>query len=146
MKYVLVDPGKGTAHDIVDASGRFPTHPSLVWVPAPDAVKPDWRLEGGEVRPPSPEAEADTRIERVKAVAGQVILKRIPLWQQSNYNARMNELNDLRIAGGTLTREQLEEIESMRTLWEWVKSVRLTSDLEESSDIAVEDIVWPVAP
>lgn len=83
----------------------------------------------------------------VKAEAGRRINLRYPLWRQSNMNMRANELQEVRIAGGTLTPEEQAEADALKAAATWIKSVRDTSDaLEAMSPVPVDyadNAYWP---
>lgn len=53
--------------------------------------------------------------------------------KQSNANMRANELNDIRIGGGTLTAEQEAEATALRNLATAIKAIRSKSDALEIS-------------
>lgn len=88
----------------------------------------------------------------VKLEARARILAFLPDWKQSNYNARMNQLNDARFSRA-LTVEEDGEIEVMRAAWARAVAIRQASDVHESNlsslttfeQVAAYDIkaAWP---
>jgi hypothetical protein len=68
----------------------------------------------------------------VKELARQKILAFLPEWKQSNYNARLNELNEARFTRA-LTGAELAEIEAMRAAWLRAKAIRSASDIHEAN-------------
>ena len=71
-------------------------------------------------------------IGAVKLEARARILAFLPDWKQSNYNARMNELNDARFSR-PLTTDEESEIDAMRTAWARAVEIRQASDAHEAA-------------
>jgi len=76
--------------------------------------------------------------DEVKRVARRKILKIIPEWKQANYNARASELIDKKASGQQLTQDEQIELDSIRSVWETVKNIRLASD---SIEIEIDNLV-----
>ena len=92
----------------------------------------------GESAPLSPEAETVRRVAGIKAEAQRRIIALTGttdliacMIKQSNANMRANELNDIRISGGTLTAEQEAETQALRNLATAIKAIRAVSDVLE---------------
>lgn len=69
-----------------------------------------------------------------KEEARRRILEVVPEWKQSNFNARMNELNKkVAIDSGTLTQAEQNEITAMEAVWGQAKAIRTKSDTLEVS-------------
>lgn len=75
-------------------------------------------------------ASAAPLIAAVKQEARARILAFLPDWKQSNYNARMNELNDARFSRA-LTGDEEDEITVMRAAWSRAVDIRQASDEHE---------------
>jgi hypothetical protein len=92
-------------------------------------------------------------ITAIKDLARTKILAFIPEWKQSNFNARLNELNEARFSR-VLTAAELAEIETMRSVWVNAKDIRQASNVHEANltsltsfaSVAAYDIKagWPV--
>lgn len=67
----------------------------------------------------------------VKLEAKRRITEVLPEWKQSNCNARMNELNDMRLSGHELTVQEQSEIAALRSIWQVAKDIRAVSDAHE---------------
>lgn len=86
-------------------------------------------------------------IAAIKQEAQERILAFLPLWQQNNLNARMNELNEQRFSRA-LTTAEMAEVEAMRAIWAKAKLVRAASAAHEAalaglgSFAAVEAYPW----
>lgn len=76
-------------------------------------------------------------IVQVKSIARGKILTFLPDWKQSNNNARMNELNEVRFSR-PLTIGENAEIAAMRALWERAKAIRVASDTHEAALLAFD--------
>lgn len=70
-------------------------------------------------------------IAAIKAAARDRIVEILPDWKQSNYNARMNELNDIRF-GRSLTAQEEAEVTAMRAVWQVAKDIRSASNDHEA--------------
>lgn len=70
-------------------------------------------------------------VAAIKLEAKQRITKVLPEWKQSNCNARMNELNDMRLSGHELTVQEQSEIAALRSIWQVAKDIRAVSDAHE---------------
>lgn len=91
-------------------------------------------------------------IAQVKALAYGKIVAFLPAWQQSNFNARMNELNEARFSR-VLTADEDAEVEAMRSQWDRAKAIRAASNAHEANlaacaslaDLLAYDITagWP---
>lgn len=90
------------------------------------------------------DADKTSQITMIKVEAGQRIQERYPLWQQLNMTALGTELN--RIGETNWTPEQASQMDDLQAAWDWVKSVRATSDrleIDLPEDYA-DDQYWPV--
>ncbi|MEH6435782.1 hypothetical protein [Massilia sp. DD77] len=135
-------------HAAVAAAGHVLRQVNGVWVSnADDAVQAiidGYTLE--QARAPM--------ILAIKALARDMILAFLPDWKQSNCNARMNELNMIRMAREWTTAEQ-DEVVALQALWHRAANIRLTSDAQEAAlgtlttfeDVLAFDIAtgWPEA-
>lgn len=105
---------------------------------------------------PKPATSADVKLE-----AGRRILEKLPAWKQSNLIAREAELIategghlrdsfGVKLAARDLTNDEVTELVYIKTLWDWVKSVRAASDLIEQSPPAISELRtdsrWPADP
>lgn len=78
-------------------------------------------------------------VARVKALAYDKIIAFLPVWKQSNFNARMNELNDARFSR-ELTTDENAEIDAMRIQWDRAKAIRAASDAHEAALGLLDDL------
>lgn len=100
------------------------------WHPDPDAVQPV--IDGYTL------ADAVAlMIPRVKALAREKILAFLPDWQQSNFNARMNELNEVRFTRA-LTEAEQGDVDAMRAAWDAAKAIRAASNVHEANLAALD--------
>lgn len=94
----------------------------------------------------------------VKAEAGRRILEKLPAWKQSNLIAREAELiategghlrdsNGVKLPARDLTNDEVGELVHIKTLWDWVKSVRAASGAIEQSPPPIDQLKtdnrWP---
>lgn len=94
----------------------------------------------------------------VKAEAGRRILEKLPAWKQSNLIAREAELiategghlrdsNGVKLPARDLTNDEVGELVHIKTLWDWVKSVRSASGVIEQSPPPIDQLKtdnrWP---
>jgi hypothetical protein len=63
----------------------------------------------------------------IKDLAREKILAFLPDWKQSNFNARMNEINEARFTR-VLTDLESAEVEAMRVVWLKAKAIRDASN------------------
>jgi hypothetical protein len=133
-------------HAAIQAAGHWLREQDGVWLASDDAavqaIIDGYSLTDAIAAP----------IAAVKALARQKILAFLPEWKQSNYNARMNELNDARFSRA-LTPQEESEIAVMRTAWDTAKAIRAASDAHETAlraldsfaEITAYDITagWP---
>lgn len=98
-------------------------------------------------------AAPSIKIAEVKAEAQRRIYAILPQWKQANLTARGVEMNAKRIAGGTLTQSEQDEMAAGFALWGKVKAVRTASnlveqDIQASTNPASFDVAgstrWPV--
>lgn len=68
----------------------------------------------------------------VKAEAARRILARYPEWKQRNMTARGVDLLSRRLVAGAWTDAEAAEASALQVAWDWIKSVRATSDALES--------------
>ena len=76
-------------------------------------------------------------ISEIKAHAREIILARYPDWKQTNMTARSVELTERVATGGALTTAEQAEIDAMKAVWSWIKSVRAASDAHEAAVAAL---------
>ncbi len=72
--------------------------------------------------------------QAVKDESGLRIYTRFPQWKQSNYTVRASELIEKKADGLTLTTEETAELEALREVWTWIKSIRIASNTIENMD------------
>lgn len=94
-----------------------------------DVLRP-YGLSGPHVSPADVKAEAQRRIIVMTGVADLQSC----LIKQSNANMRANELNDIRMSGGTLTPEEEAEAAALRGLAAAIKAIRARSNVIEAMD------------
>lgn len=80
----------------------------------------------------------------IKATAREKIVAFLPDWKQSNYNARMNDLNNARF-DRELTAGEQAEIAALRALWARAQAIREASNVHEAAVSALETIEEVVA-
>ena len=73
----------------------------------------------------------ENRIAQIKREAAERILEICPVWMQSNFNARANELNAIRFFR-ELTESEHGEWQEMMLVWQAVKQIRIDSNLAEN--------------
>ena len=71
-------------------------------------------------------------IAKIKVMAREKILAFLPEWKQSNFNARMNELNMIRNDREWTESEQLE-VASLQVIWNQAKAIRQASNTHEAN-------------
>jgi hypothetical protein len=98
-----------------------------------DTVKKQEHLAGLE----------EARKSNINTKAGIIILAQYPDYKQRNMIARYNELLEIKVDGGALTGDQQTELDSLKAVWTWVKSVRQAADDAVNSGAFVDDIAWP---
>jgi len=76
--------------------------------------------------------EKANRISQIKREAAERILEICPVWMQSNFNARANELNAIRFER-ELTDEENTEWINMLAIWHAVKQIRIDSNIAENT-------------
>ena len=91
-------------------------------------------------------------VVQIKEHARSRILAYYPEWRQTNMVARATELVSISTVG-TLSVEEVSELNSLRSAWAWIKSVRNVSNVHESNLralVSYEDIAaynwytnWP---
>ena len=69
-------------------------------------------------------------IANVKALAKEKILAFLPDWKQSNYNARMNELNMIRFSRAW-SEQEAAEVTFLQSEWGLAKAIRAASNAHE---------------
>jgi hypothetical protein len=69
-------------------------------------------------------------IGQIKALAREKILAFLPDWKQSNFNARMNELNLVRVERAWTT-EEAAEVAYLQSMWDKAKAIRSASNAHE---------------
>jgi len=72
-------------------------------------------------------------VKSIKSKAGHAILALAPEWKQRNALARMLELVNQKVDGGTLTAEEDAEVAAVESLWATVKAIRAQSDVDEAA-------------
>jgi len=77
------------------------------------------------------EAKANA-VKAIKAKAGADIVAIVPEYKQRNALARMLELVNKKVDGGTLTAEEDAEVAAVESLWATVKAIRAQSDIDEA--------------
>jgi len=71
-------------------------------------------------------------VEAIKVKAGADIVAIVPEYKQRNALARMLELVNKKVDGGTLTAEEDAEVAAVESLWATVKAIRAQSDIDEA--------------
>jgi hypothetical protein len=104
-----------------------------------------WLMEGNTTDPTDPVVVTK---EMIKAEAQRRILARLPYWKQSNYNAKMNELNMLHNINGSWTAEEQAIVDYLKSEWLWAEGIRNKSDELELSlpEDYQDDEHWPIYP
>jgi len=74
----------------------------------------------------------ESRISQIKREAAERIIEICPVWMQSNFNARANELNAIRFFR-ELTESEHGEWQEMMLVWQAVKQIRIDSNLAENT-------------
>jgi len=91
--------------------------------------------------------EEVSRPRRVKLEAKRRIIAVYPRWKQRNLTARGVELVKIRVLVGSWTVDEQTEVDAIQAVWDWVKSVRTSSDaLEAQNPVPVDftdDKHWP---
>jgi len=72
-------------------------------------------------------------VKAIKVKAGADIIALAPEWKQRNALARMLELVNKKVDGGTLTAEEDAEVAAVESLWATVKAIRAQSDIDEAA-------------
>lgn len=116
-------------HNAIRAAGHWLEQRDGVWVSSDDAAV-QIIIDGYTLDQTKAEI-----VPFIKDHARQIILARVPEWKQANLNARVAELLDIRMSAGLSPAEQAE-MDALKTVWGWVKSVRDTSNTHESSLMA----------
>jgi hypothetical protein len=101
-------------------------------------------------QPPSLDERKREKITQIKSNAGRIINATYPEWKQRNLSVRALELVDKKLQS-TLTTEEQAELEDIKAVWSWVKSVREASNVAEASiDAALDEsaldavtVNWP---
>lgn len=107
------------------------------------------KISGGAIVVDTVKRDADLadleekRITDIKSKAGSIITDQFPEWKQRNMLAKYNELLEVLIVGGSHSSEESAEFISLKSVWEWIKSVRQTSDDAEANGTLLKDIEWP---
>jgi hypothetical protein len=83
-------------------------------------------------------------IAAIKQEAMERILAFLPAWKQSNFNARMNELNEARFVR-SLSVAEVYEVEAMRGVWDKAKSIRAASNAHETALTAMSSFAEVLA-
>ena len=79
------------------------------------------------------------KILQIKREAAERINELLPAWKQSNFNARANELNAVRIYR-ELTESEHGEWQEMMLVWQAVKQIRIDSNAAENVVKALDTI------
>ncbi len=72
------------------------------------------------------------KIAQIKRESAERILEICPVWMQSNFNARANELNAIRFYR-ELTDDEQDEWDGMIHIWSIVKQIRIDSNTAENT-------------
>jgi len=79
-------------------------------------------------------AEAKAKaVASIKAKAGADIVAIVPEYKQRNALARMLELVNKKVDGGTLTDDEQSEVATMQSLWGTLAAIRAQSNADEAS-------------
>jgi hypothetical protein len=145
MAIIYTEKGYGL-HAAIAAAGHSLTQLDGVWLSSDDAAVQSI-IDGYSLV----DATAPL-VMRVKELAHEKILAFLPDWKQSNFNARMNDLNEARFARPLSDVEQAE-VAVMRAAWDKAKAFREASNVHESrlraidsfNKLAVYDLAadWP---
>lgn len=71
-------------------------------------------------------------VDQAKLEVGRRINEIASEWKQRNYLARVAELQDIQLVGGTLTTLEQTELEFVKSIWGSIKFLRTKSDLLET--------------
>ncbi len=74
----------------------------------------------------------DCIVPEIRDFAGSMISARYPTYKQMNMLARQAELADIRLRMG-LTAPEATEFQALEAVWNWIKSVRTTSNVHEQN-------------
>lgn len=85
----------------------------------------------------------------VKAECGRRITDVYPIERQLNMQARATELQEIRLAGGTLSPDEAAEADALKQAFRWIKDMRAASNTLEAAEIPADfaaDHHWPASP
>lgn len=97
------------------------------------------------------QADRQARLEDIKGYAGRLILQRFPDWKQRNMIAFSLDLERRLRRGETPSAAEQAQMNTIDSIWVWVKAVRSYSDTLEQRFLNGEDIHpeaadWPEFP
>lgn len=72
-------------------------------------------------------------IVEIKTRAREIILGLYPDWKQANMTARSVELTEKLASGVALTAGEQVELDAMKGVWAWIKTIRQASDEREAA-------------
>jgi hypothetical protein len=107
-----------------------------------DMRNAQWRdylkwLEKGNT--PEPEFSVperrDMQVQKIKQDASALIVSVMPMHKQCNALARGLELTYKAASGEKLTSDEVDEINTLKTLWEQINSVRAASNVAEQQAV-----------
>ena len=81
----------------------------------------------------------EVKILQIKREAAERILEICPVWMQSNFNARANELNAI-LFERELNEQEAAEWHSMMGIWQAVKQIRADSNAAENVVKALDTV------
>lgn len=76
----------------------------------------------------------ELQIEAVRTECGRRIYTAFPQWKQANYTARATELFEKKADAIALSPEEVVELAALKSVWDWIKTVRAASNALEVLD------------
>jgi len=84
------------------------------------------------------------RIADIKRKANQIILAEYSEIEQRNMTARGLELLNKRVMLGEISDDEINELDEIQVGWNWIKSIRETSNIAEDDNTLLQSVIWPV--
>jgi hypothetical protein len=120
-----IEKGAGL-HEVISSAGHTLVQHDGVWV-ASDEQAVQANIDGYTLD----KAKAPI-LKAIKNLAKDKILAFLPEWKQSNLNARMNELNDIRFERALTPGEEFEIVQ-LKAVWAKAKAIRVASNTHEAN-------------
>ena len=97
-----------------------------------DYTTKQWKLPSDGID----QAQQDA-VRKINTKAGDIITARLPIWKQNNMTARAVELQANQ---ANWTTEDADEFAALQAEWDWVKSIRMASNVAAAAVQAAEDV------